>query len=88
MPSHDHFITYLRHSPSAESSSGVLTSTERCAAVRGGELPEDVGRDAALQLLEEIWRGGVVDSQHQPLVLLLMVLGPEDVCKVSKCYLF
>lgn len=26
--------------------------------------------------------GGVVDSSHQPLVLLLMVLGPEDVSKV------
>ena len=26
--------------------------------------------------------GGVVDSSHQSLVLQLMVLGPEDVCKV------
>jgi RNA 3'-terminal phosphate cyclase len=67
---------------SAESSTGDLISTERCAASTGGELPEDIGRDAALQLLEEIWRGGVVDSTHQPLVLLLMVMGPEDVCKV------
>lgn len=31
--------------------------------------------------------GGVVDSTHQCLVLLLMVMGPEDVSKVSiKCY--
>lgn len=28
--------------------------------------------------------GGVVDSSHQPLVLQLMVVCPEDVCKVSK----
>jgi len=34
-------------------------------------------------LLEEIRRGGVVDSSHQCLVLQLMVLGPEDVSKVS-----
>lgn len=65
----------------AESSTGVLMSTER-AARRGGELPEDIGREAALRLLEEVWRGGVVDSTHQPLVLMMMVLGPEDVSKV------
>jgi RNA 3'-terminal phosphate cyclase-like protein len=45
-------------------------------------LPEDIGREAALQLLEEVWKGGVIDRSHQPLVLMLMVLGPEDVCKV------
>ena len=27
--------------------------------------------------------GGVVDSTHQPLVLQLMVVCPEDVCKVG-----
>jgi RNA 3'-terminal phosphate cyclase-like protein len=61
----------------------VLLSTERCAAATGGELPEDIGREAALQLLEEVWKGGVIDRVHQPLVLMLMVLGPEDVCKVT-----
>lgn len=65
----------------SESSTGALISTER-AARKGGELPEDIGKETALQLLEEVWRGGVVDSVHQPLVLLLMVLGPEDVSKV------
>lgn len=65
----------------AESSTGVLISTER-AARKGGELPEDIGRETALQLLEEVWKGGVIDSTHQPLVLMLMVLGPEDVSKV------
>ena len=62
----------------------MLISTER-AARKGGELPEDIGRETALQLLEEVWKGGVIDSTHQPLVLILMVLGPEDVSKVSKC---
>jgi hypothetical protein len=28
--------------------------------------------------------GGVVDSSHQPLVLQLMVVCPEDVCKVRR----
>lgn len=63
-----------------ESTTGVLLSTERTA--EQGELPEDIGKEAAIQLLEEIRRGGVVDSYHQPLVILLMALGPEDVCKV------
>ena len=67
----------------AESTTGVLLSAERTAGEKKGELPEDVGREAAIMLLEEIRRGGVVDSSHQCLVLQLMVLGPEDVSKVS-----
>jgi hypothetical protein len=71
----------LTHLCPLESSTGVLISTER-AARKGGELPEDIGRETALQLLEEVCKGGVIDSTHQPLVLMLMVLGPEDVSKV------
>ena len=67
----------------AESTTGVLLSSERTAGEQKGELPEDIGREAALMLLEEIRRGGVVDSSHQCLVLQLMVLGPEDVSRVS-----
>lgn len=69
----------------AESTTGVLLSVERTAATRSGgmgELPEDVGREGSLLLLEEIRRGGVVDSTHQCLILQLMVMGPEDVAKV------
>lgn len=69
----------------AESTTGVLISSERSATADGGaagDLPETVGQEAALMLLEEIRKGGVVDSSHQCLVLQLMVLGPEDVCKV------
>lgn len=33
-------------------------------------------------LLEEITRGGVIDTQSQAPCLLLMALGPEDVSKV------
>lgn len=45
--------------------------------------PEDVGIQAAHMLLREIQKGGVVDCMHQPLVLVLMAMGPEDVCKVK-----
>lgn len=64
----------------AESTTGVLYSSERTALQ--GERPEDVGLEGAILLLEEIRKGGVIDSSHQSLVLQLMVMGPEDVCKV------
>eukprot|EP01038_Epipyxis_sp_PR26KG_P012797 gene12797-17157_t len=77
----------------AESSSGALLSIERTANARmqtsdddngnhRPELPEDVGRDGAYMLIEEITKGGVIDRSHQPLILQLMVLTPEDVSKV------
>ena len=34
-------------------------------------------------LLEEVSRGGCVDTQHQALCLQMMVLCPEDVSKVQ-----
>ena len=48
----------------------------------GGELPEDVGKDAALLLLDEMAKGGVIDRSHQSLIIQMMVLGSEDICKV------
>eukprot|EP00887_Chlorella_sp_A99_P003908 scaffold11.g3908.t1 len=45
-------------------------------------VPEDLGRRAAYALLEEVSRGGVVDSTHQSLALLLCALGPEEVNEV------
>ncbi len=52
------------------------------AAAAPPPLPEELGRAAAALLLDEIERGGCVDSRAQPLVLLLMALGPEDVSRV------
>jgi len=66
----------------AESTTGVVLSTELTA--QQGVLPEDVGQLAARRLLEEISRGGHVDTFHQSLVLLFMTLCPED---VSRCRL-
>ena len=69
----------------AESDSGVLTSVERTA--EKGELPEQVGKECAILLCEEIRQGGITDSSHQALLLQLMVLTPEDVSKVRLVYL-
>lgn len=44
--------------------------------------PEDIGTSTTEALMAEIQRGGVCDSAHQPLVLLLMAIGPEQLAKV------
>ena len=44
--------------------------------------PEDIGTSTTEALMAEIQRGGVCDSAHQPLVLLLMAIGPEQLSKV------
>ncbi|XP_055606727.1 probable RNA 3'-terminal phosphate cyclase-like protein [Uranotaenia lowii] len=52
-------------------------------AEEGGNpsIPEDVGREAAMKLLDEIYRGGCVDSSFQWMVALFMALGQKDVSK-------
>ncbi|CAG8546856.1 4346_t:CDS:2 [Funneliformis mosseae] len=64
----------------AESTTGALYSAEQAALP--GETPEDIGSKTAKLLLNELSKGGCVDSLNQWLTLLLMVLGPEDVSKV------
>jgi len=51
-----------------------------------GVGPEEIGLKATRALLSEIERGGCVDQRHQTLVLLMMVLGSEDVgrCRMSE----
>jgi len=44
--------------------------------------PEDLGASITEALMAEVQRGGVCDSAHQPLVLLLMAIGPEQLSKV------
>lgn len=44
--------------------------------------PEDLGYSTTEALMAEVQRGGVCDSAHQPLVLLLMAIGPEQLSKV------
>jgi RNA 3'-terminal phosphate cyclase-like protein len=64
----------------SQSSTSVLHSAE-CLSSSEPTTPEDVALHAARMLLDEIGRGGCVDSRHQWLVMLLMVLGKEDVGK-------
>lgn len=45
--------------------------------------PEELGVLAAKQLLQEIRRGGCVDRGFENLVALMLVLGGEDVGRVT-----
>ena len=67
----------------AESSAaGVYYTADVVAPPEGGAMPEDIGKQCALQLLEEIERGGCVSSAAAPVVLTLMAMGAEDVGRV------
>ncbi|XP_077004386.1 RNA 3'-terminal phosphate cyclase-like protein isoform X2 [Tamandua tetradactyla] len=69
----------------AETTNGTFLSAELASNPQGqgvAVLPEDLGRNCAQLLLEEIYRGGCVDSTNQSLALLLMTLGQQDVSKV------
>jgi len=67
----------------AESTTGAMHCAE--AMSQPGVAPEDTALVASRALLAEVRRGGCVDRHHQVLVLLMMVLGSEDVgrCRMS-----
>lgn len=44
-------------------------------------IPEDIGVAAASKLLEEIYRGGCVDSTFQWMTVLYMALGQKNISK-------
>ena len=46
-------------------------------------VPEDVAERAAHLLMEEVYRGGVLDTVTQALAVTLMSLTPPDVSKVT-----
>lgn len=83
-------IEYVDRSPGyalslvAESTTSALHCSE--AVSRPGVAPEDIALEATWSLLGEIERGGCIDQRHQTLVLLLMVLGSEDVgrCRMAE----
>ncbi|CAG8498981.1 3433_t:CDS:2 [Dentiscutata erythropus] len=64
----------------AESTTSALISAEQAA--NPGETPEDIGKRTAKLLLSEIRKGGCIGSPNQWLMLLFMVLSPEDVSKI------
>jgi len=71
----------------AESTSGVVLAAETCLDPQlqhAGKisLPEALGIRGASLLLEEIRKGGCVDTGVQSTALLLMCLCPEDVSRI------
>lgn len=66
----------------AETTTGLLLSAESCMDTTKKELPEELGRRGAAMLLEEIRRGGCIDTSLQSTVLLLLCLTPEDVSRI------
>jgi RNA 3'-terminal phosphate cyclase-like protein len=74
----------------AETTTGVTYAAEVALRNHGAslsqprrELPEDLGVRGAVALLEEIRRGGCLDTDLQSLVLTFMSLCPEqDMCRV------
>jgi RNA 3'-terminal phosphate cyclase-like protein len=66
----------------AETISGTFLSAEVISKPKEATVPEDLGTEAVHKLLEEIYRGGCVDSSAQSMTLLMMALGPRDVSKL------
>ncbi|KAG6918142.1 hypothetical protein DXG01_016331 [Tephrocybe rancida] len=68
----------------AESTTSAIHCAE--AISKAGVAPEDIGLEAARALMAEVNTGGCVDRKHQLFVLLMMVLGSEDVgrCRMSE----
>ncbi|RDB21495.1 putative RNA 3'-terminal phosphate cyclase-like protein [Hypsizygus marmoreus] len=68
----------------AESTTSAIHCAE--AISQPGVAPEDIGLQATRALLAEVNMGGCVDRKHQTLVLLMMVLGSEDVgrCRMGE----
>ncbi|GAB1605437.1 RNA 3'-terminal phosphate cyclase-like protein [Argonauta hians] len=71
----------------AETTKGTFLVGEALSNPKGSDkgpsVAEDVGKQAAYSLLEEIYRGGCVDSLNQSMASLFMVLGSQDVSKLQ-----
>lgn len=65
------------------STTGAIYSAEAASATTNPGLPEDLAERAARMLLEEIAANGCVDRSHQPMVLLLMAMSPNDVARCT-----
>ena len=61
---------------------GGVEGVEGFDGLREQRVPEDVGKEGACVLLDEVSKGGVVDSSHQGLLLLLCAVGPEEINEV------
>ena len=65
---------------SAETNENVVYACE-VVSTEKGTLPEDIGKECANKLLDEIYRGGCCDSTFQWIMMLYMALGPKSVSK-------
>ena len=66
----------------AETTTGCIYSADAAADPKGGQVPEDIGRACAFQLLEAIEHGGCVSQLGAPTVLTMMAMGSEDVGRI------
>ncbi|KAF2217607.1 hypothetical protein CERZMDRAFT_31753 [Cercospora zeae-maydis SCOH1-5] len=67
----------------AESNTGAVYSADVASDASGGEVPEDLGKRCAYQLLETIAQGGFVSQIAAPTVLTMMAMGSEDVGRLA-----
>ncbi|XP_059486161.1 probable RNA 3'-terminal phosphate cyclase-like protein [Neocloeon triangulifer] len=67
----------------AETTNGVFYTADAVSNASGEEpsVPETIGEQGAFRLLEEIYRGGCVDSTFQNQAMLYMALGQKDISK-------
>ncbi|XP_067634927.1 probable RNA 3'-terminal phosphate cyclase-like protein [Eurosta solidaginis] len=69
----------------AETTDGVFYGAESISnnkeEGKDPSVPEDLGREAAMKLLDEIYRGGCCDSSYQWLITLFMTLSQKNVSK-------
>uniref|UniRef100_A0A1B6CPZ4 RNA 3'-terminal phosphate cyclase domain-containing protein n=1 Tax=Clastoptera arizonana TaxID=38151 RepID=A0A1B6CPZ4_9HEMI len=65
----------------AETTTGVFLTSEAVSLPPPAphSIAEDIGKDAAFRLLEEISRGGCIDSSFQSLNCLYMILTQKDI---------
>ncbi|UYV60642.1 RCL1 [Cordylochernes scorpioides] len=71
----------------AETSTGIFVAAEKTSAPPNARdepptIPEDLGAEVAAQLRKEMSVLSCVDHAAQPLALMLMALGPQDVSKL------
>lgn len=65
--------------PANQSASTIQTEEASSTSQNRFQTPEELALHAARLLLDSVAKGGCVDEAHQWLVLLMMVLGSEDV---------
>lgn len=66
----------------AETTKEIVFTSEKNSLPKERQVPEDLGKQAAWLLMEEISRGGVIDSSFQGLALIYMAFGQKDVSQL------